>query len=181
MRASRQIATAKGPTLGAHRSGNIMEATKPLAGLAIALALAACTTPPAQVASEVYEKVVFDATVLFDSDKSALRPAGRVALDRFVAEIHGLDSQSITATGYADRMGSAASNQILSEERVDAVKAYLVGKGIAADRVRTRALGETQPDTFRGECRDAGTPRNVACMPSDRHVFLQVSGTRSVR
>jgi len=126
----------------------------------------------------VWEKVAFDANVLFDSDKSALRAAGHDTLDAFLAEIHGLDSQSIRLVGYADRMGTHADNQTLSQERVDAVKAYLVGKGIASQRVQTSARGETQPDTFAGECKDANNEKNVACMQPDRHVFIQVSGAR---
>jgi OmpA-OmpF porin, OOP family len=126
----------------------------------------------------VYEKVSLDANVLFDSSKSALLPAGRDTLDQFVAKIHGLDSQSIAAIGYADRMGSDASNQILSEQRVDAVKAYLVGKGIRAERVETSARGETRPTTSTGECKDANNAKNVACMQPDRHVFVEISGTR---
>lgn len=126
----------------------------------------------------VYERVAFDANVLFDSDKSALRPVGRDKLDAFVSNIRGLESQSIMAIGYADRMGTHASNQILSQQRVDAVKDYLVGKGIAANRVQTSAEGETQPTTFAGECKDANNATNVACMQPDRHVFIEVSGTR---
>jgi OOP family OmpA-OmpF porin len=132
----------------------------------------------AAAALPVYEKVAFDANVLFDSDKSALRPAGRDALDEFVSRIHGLDSQSIVAIGYADRMGSHDSNQALSERRVDAVKAYLVGKGIKAERVETSARGETAPTTSAGECKDAKNAKNVACMQPDRHVFIEISGTR---
>jgi OOP family OmpA-OmpF porin len=134
--------------------------------------------PAAAAALPVYEKVAFDANVLFNSDKSALRPAGRDTLDEFVSRIHGLDSRSIVAIGYADRMGSHDSNQALSERRVDAVKAYLVGKGIKADRVQTSARGETRPSTFAGECKDANNAKNVACMQPDRHVFIEISGTR---
>jgi len=126
----------------------------------------------------VWEKVAFDANVLFDSDKSALRPAGRDTLDQFVSKIHGLDAQSIMAIGYADRMGTLAANQTLSQQRVDAVKAYLVGQGIASNRVQTSARGETQPSTFAGECKDANNAKNVACMQPDRHVFIEVSGSR---
>ena len=132
----------------------------------------------AAAALPVYEKVAFDANVLFDSNKSALRPAGRDTLDEFASRIHGLDSRSIVAIGYADRMGSHDSNQALSERRVDAVKAYLVGKGIKAERVQTSARGETRPSTFAGECKDANNAKNVACMQPDRHVFIEISGTR---
>lgn len=134
----------------------------------------------AAAALPVYERVAFDANVLFDSNKSALRPSGRDTLDEFVGNLRGLDSQSIMVIGYADRMGTHASNQVLSQQRVDAVKAYLVGKGIASNRVQTSAEGETQPTTFAGECKDANNATNVACMQPDRHVFIEVSGTRIV-
>jgi OOP family OmpA-OmpF porin len=134
--------------------------------------------PAPVVIAPVWEKVAFDANVLFDSDKSALRPAGRAALDQFVDKIHGLDSRSIFAIGYADRMGTDAYNQVLSQQRVDTVKDYLVGKGIAWNRVETSAKGESRPTTYAGECKDANTPKNVACMQPDRHVFIEVSGSR---
>ena len=142
-------------------------------GVFSAAASAQAPTPPA-----AWEKVAFEANVLFDSDKSALRAAGRDTLDQFVASIHGLDSQSIRATGYGDRTGSHASNQILSRQRVDAVKAYLVGRGIAPNRVQTSATGETPPETFARKCEHANSATNVACMQPDRHVFIEVSGTR---
>ena len=126
----------------------------------------------------VYEKVAFDADVLFDSNKSDLRPAGRDTLDAFVGNLSGLEARSVMAIGYADRMGSEASNQILSEDRVNAVKTYLVSKGVAANRVQTGARGETRPSTAAGECKDAYNAKNVACLQPDRHVFVEISGTR---
>ena len=129
----------------------------------------------------VLEKVAFEANVLFDSNRSALTSAGRSTLDAFVGKISGLDTQSVMAIGYADRMGSEASNQILSEERVNSVKSYLVAKGVASDRVRTSSWGETRPSTAAAECMDANNPKNVACMQPDRHVFIEISGTRLAR
>jgi OOP family OmpA-OmpF porin len=126
----------------------------------------------------IYEKVVFDADVLFDSNESTLLPAGRASLDGFVGKIGGLESQSVMAIGYADRMGSKGANQILSEERVNTVKAYLVSRGVAAERVNTSAWGETRPSTYATECKDANNAKNVACMQPDRHVFIEISGTR---
>lgn len=129
----------------------------------------------------VFEKVAFEADVLFDSNKSALTNAGRSTLDAFIRKLSGLDTQSVMAIGYADRMGSEASNQVLSEERVNEVKSYLVAKGLAADRVQTRAWGETRPSIVAAECRDANNPKNVACMQPDRHVFIEISGSRLVK
>jgi len=142
------------------------------APFAAPVVLAAAALPP------VYEKIALDANILFDSNKSALRPAGRDTLDAFVSRMSGLESQSVTAVGYADRRGTDASNQILSEERVGAVKNYLVSKGVAADKIKTSAWGETRPSTAAAECKDANNAKNVACMQPDRHVSIEISGTR---
>jgi OmpA-OmpF porin, OOP family len=154
----------------------------PVAQYIAPVAAPAQTPAPVAVAAAaplaVYEKVAFDANVLFDSNRSALRPAGRDTLDAFVSKMSGLESQSVMAVGYADRMGTDASNQILSEERVGAVKSYLVSKGVPADRVKTSAWGETRPSTAAAECKDGNNRKNVACMQPDRHVSIEISGTR---
>ena len=171
--------TAYGPaplwTSGCHaeRPALVAQYVAPVAAPRPAPAVVAAAAPLA-----VYEKVAFDANVLFDSNKSGLNSAGRDTLDAFVGKIGGLESQSVRAIGYADRMGSEALNQILSEERVDAVKSYLVKKGVAADRVRASAWGETRPSTAAAECKDANNPKNVACMQPDRHVSIEISGSR---
>jgi len=152
--------------------------------LYVAPASTPAATPPVVMAAAplaVYEKVVFDANILFDSDQAVLRPSGQAKLDQFVDKIHGLDTQSIVAVGYADRMGTDVSNQTLSRARVDTVRTYLVTKGVAWDRVQTSAKGESQPTTYAGECKDANNAKNVACMQPDRHVFIEVSGTRLVK
>lgn len=151
--------------------------------------VAALTPPPAPapapaaaaaatVTVPVYEKVALDGNVLFDSNQSVLLPAGRDALDVFVKSIYGLESRTVIAIGHADRMGSEAANQILSEERVNTVKSYLVGKGVAAERVQTSAWGETRPGIAAAGCQDANTAKNVACMQPDRHVSVEISGSR---
>jgi len=126
----------------------------------------------------VYEKVRFDANVLFDFDKSVLRQAGRDTLDDFIAKTRDLiDPSSLVAVGYADRIGSSDYNQKLSEERVATVKAYLVEKGVKWNQVSTSGRGEMQPTT-RGECDGPTNSRNIACLQPDRHVFIELSGSR---
>jgi len=56
-----------------------------------------------------------------------------------------------------------------------------VSQGVATNRVDTSARGERQPTTWAGECKDANTPKNVACMQPDRHVFIEISGSRLVK
>jgi OOP family OmpA-OmpF porin len=128
-----------------------------------------------------YENVTFDANILFDSDKSDLLPLGRYQLDGFVQDIRGLEPRSMLAVGYADRMGGNDENQVLSRDRVETVKDYLVAQGIATDRIQTRARGETRPTTYPSECQEANNAKNIACLQPDRHVFIEVSGTRRVR
>jgi OOP family OmpA-OmpF porin len=128
-----------------------------------------------------YEKVALDANVLFDSDRWTLRPASREMLDDFVIRMHGLEAQTVRITGHTDRTGSEASNQILSEERASAVKAYLVMKGIPAERVRTSAKGAMQPITLAAQCEDGNSTKSLACLQPDRRVWVEVSGTRIAR
>jgi OOP family OmpA-OmpF porin len=127
------------------------------------------------------ENVTFEADVLFDSGKSELRPAGRDKLDAFIGELRGLESQSIVAIGHADRMGSASSNQALSEARVNTVKSYLVSKGMPAERIQTSAVGETQSGAATADCDDAKNSANIACLQADRHVAIEISGSRTAQ
>jgi OOP family OmpA-OmpF porin len=126
-----------------------------------------------------YEKVVLDANVLFAFDKSELSPAGRETLDRFVATIQGIGSGSIKAIGYADRFGTSEYNQALSERRVATVKEYLVSKGVQPNwMVRSAARGESEPTTKAGECTGERSASTIACLQPDRHVFVELSGSR---
>jgi len=86
----------------------------------------------------------------------------------------------ITAVGHADRFGSEAYNQRLSEQRVAAVKTYLVGKGIDPNRIRTEGKGETQPVTKTAECAGASGAKLIACLQPDRRVEVEVVGSRIV-
>jgi OmpA-OmpF porin, OOP family len=126
----------------------------------------------------VYEKVTLDADALFDFDKSVLRPAGRDTLDSLVKNIRGINPSAIVAVGHTDRIGSERYNQILSEERVAAVKTYLVSKGIESSQVQTSGRGETQPVTKPGQCAGTTNAKLIACLQPDRRVEIEVTGSR---
>ena len=51
----------------------------------------------------------------------------------------------IQLEGHTDNQGSSKANLALSEDRVEAVKRYLVAMGIAKDRIKTKAFGGSQP------------------------------------
>ena len=132
-------------------------------------------TPAPKPASQ---RVTLDADMLFDFDKAVLRPAGLAALDDFVAKSKDISPEVILVVGHADRFGSNAYNQRLSERRAAAVKSYLLSKGIDANRIKTEGRGETQPVTKAGECLGAKSAKVIACLQPDRRVVVEVVGTR---
>jgi OOP family OmpA-OmpF porin len=136
---------------------------------------------PKAVVKPAAERLTLNADALFDFDKAVLLPAGRSALDDFVAKNKDIAPEVITATGHADRFGSKQYNQLLSERRAEAVKAYLVGQGIEANRVSTEGRGDTQPVTKEGECAGKKSAKVIACLQSDRRVNIEVVGTRIAR
>ena len=101
--------------------------------------------PKPQPQQAVTSKVTYAADAFFDFDKSVLKPAGRASLDDLVAKIQGVNVETIISTGHTDSIGTDAYNQRLSLRRANAVKAYLVSKGVPADRIVVEGKGETQP------------------------------------
>lgn len=143
------------------------------------MAAAEPAPPPVATPNPVAEKVTLDADALFGFDKAVLRPAGRAALDEFADQLKNMDTEAITAVGHTDRLGSAAYNQKLSEQRVAAVKAYLISKGIEPNRISTVGKGETQPVTKADECLGAKSAKVIACLQPDRRVEIEVVGVQA--
>lgn len=83
--------------------------------------------------------------VLFDTDRATVRPESAATLDEVVTLLANEPSWRITIEGHTDATGSAAHNQTLSEQRAEAVRAYLVGRGIAAERLTATGFGASQP------------------------------------
>ena len=115
-------------------------------------------------------KVTYAADAFFDFNKSALKPEGRAKLDDLVGKIKGISLEVIIAVGHTDSVGSDAYNQKLSVKRAEAVKAYLVTKGIEKNRVYTEGKGEKQPVA------DNKTSEGRA---KNRRVEIEVVGTRA--
>ena len=136
--------------------------------------------PPPSVAAPkpAGAKVTLDADTLFDFDKAVLRPAGMKALDEFLEKMKSIDAEVIIAVGHADRFGSDAYNQSLSERRAASVKTYLGTKGIAANRVHTEGRGEKEPVTKADDCKGAKSAKVIACLQPDRRVEIEVVGTQ---
>ena len=79
------------------------------------------------------------------------------------------------ATGHTDRIGTVAYNDRLSMRRAQAVKAYLVSKGVPADRIYTEGKGKRNPVTT--GCNQKNRKALIACLAPDRRVEVEVVGT----
>ncbi|MDR0478929.1 MAG: OmpA family protein [Burkholderiaceae bacterium] len=128
----------------------------------------AVTPPPKQAPTVEAQKITYAADAFFDFDKSVLKPAGRASLDELASKIQGINLEVIVATGHTDSVGSLTYNQRLSLRRAEAVKAYLVSKGIDKSRIYTEGKGKTQP---------IASNKTAAGRAKNRRVEIEVVGT----
>lgn len=128
--------------------------------------------PPAPPKPQVTsEKVTFAADAFFDFDKAILKPEAKVKLDDMTSKLKDMNLEVIIATGHTDSVGTDEYNQKLSVRRAEAVKAYIISRGIDAKRVFSEGKGEKQPVA------DNKTKEGRA---QNRRVVIEVVGTRSV-
>ncbi len=121
---------------------------------------------PAPVAAS---KVTYAADAFFDFDKAVLKPEGKAKLDDLASKVKGINLEVIIAVGHTDSIGTDAYNQKLSLRRAEAVKAYLVSKGIEKNRVYTEGKGEKQP---------VADNKTSAGRAKNRRVEIEVVGTK---
>ena len=116
------------------------------------------------------QKVTYAADTFFDFDKYVIKPEGKAKLDDLVQKTKGINLEVIIAVGHTDNIGTVAYNQALSERRANAVKEYLVSKGIEKNRVYTEGKGLKNPIASNSTAE--GRAKN-------RRTEIEVVGTRA--
>ena len=104
---------------------------------------------PAPAPAAKAPDITLSADALFDFDKSVLKPEGKTAIDRELKRTNfeggAVGIARIKVVGNTDSIGTKTYNQKLSERRAEAVKAYLVSKGVPASKIHTEGHGELDP------------------------------------
>ena len=118
----------------------------------------------------VNEKVTFESGANFDFDKSVVKPADQAKLADMVDKSKAIALEVMVVTGHTDSVGTDAYNQKLSISRADAVKNFLVGKGVEKNRIYTEGKGETSP---------AADNKTSEGRAKNRRVSVEVFGTRA--
>ena len=133
--------------------------------------------PPAPAPAPKVQKITLASKALFDFDKAVLKPEGMAAIDsQIIAKLKDVQKlELVLVTGHTDRIGSQAYNQKLSERRADAVRNYLVSKGVAKDKIETLGMGKTQPVPG-VTCTMKATKELIACLAPNRRVEVEVKG-----
>jgi OOP family OmpA-OmpF porin len=113
-------------------------------------------------------RVTYLSRTLFDFDRAVLKPEGRKAMDQLIGRLSSINVEVVIATGHTDSVGSDRYNLDLGMRRADAVRNYLVSKGLEPGRVYVDSKGEREP---------VATNKTAAGRGENRRVVVEVYGS----
>ena len=116
------------------------------------------------------ERFTLSAHELFAFDRDELRMP-QPKLDEIASALaKNPQIKTVTVTGYTDRLGSDEYNRELSQRRADAVKKYLVGRGVASDRIVATGKGKADPVVH---CDNSDRAALIKCLEPNRRVVVE--------
>lgn len=127
-----------------------------------------------ETASATVVKLPFTlaADVLFASNSATIKPEIKPMLAEIASQLRGTD-YGIAVIGHTDRIGSDKYNENLSYRRAMAVRNYLVGAGVAPERIALVEDGNAEPLPITVQCDDLHGKALKACLQPDRRVDIQ--------
>lgn len=140
------------------------------APVVVAAPQVAATPAPTPAVPPRFERVTMSATELFGFDSAELRMPQPKLNEIAAALMSNSQYGNITISGYTDRLGSEAYNMKLSQRRADAVKSYLVSKGVSASKLTTVARGESNPIVT---CNNKNRAALIKCLEPNRRVEVE--------
>lgn len=125
-------------------------------------------SPPTFVQKEVIKVTHTDKT-FFDFDKSVIKPEGKVTLDNLYNKVKDVKVEVVILVGHTDSVGSVQYNIKLGQRRAEAVKAYLISKGMDANLIKTSSKGKSDP---------IADNKTIQGRAANRRVEITINGTK---
>jgi outer membrane protein OmpA-like peptidoglycan-associated protein len=121
-----------------------------------------------------FDELTLSAGAMFPLSSSNIKPSGHEKLDEFVEHLKGMQYETVRIVGHTDPTGPKAMNERLSKQRAEAVKSYLVSKGIDPKRIKTAGKGGSEPLPKTKNCDALPRTEKIICYAPDRRVEIDV-------
>lgn len=109
---------------------------------------------------------------MFEWNSAVLTPEARARLDaEIIPKVAGVENVRFIVSGHSDRYGTVEYNREISEKRAEAVRAYLLEKGVDAERIEVFGYGQTLPVK---SCPDAKGAALIDCLAPNRRVVVEI-------
>lgn len=126
-----------------------------------------------------FDRLTFSAGALFPLGSNKIKPSGQEKLDEMVEQLKGMHYDKVVIVGHTDPTGSKAMNDKLSKRRAEAVRAYLVSKGVDGKRIQTEGKGGSEPLPKTQDCDALPRMDKIVCYAPDRRVEVEVVGGKA--